>query len=73
MGKVLDHDQVLIVRRLEPTRVGSLVYYVTDQETHVFEEDVRHIVALGLVETRRIVNFKETLHIIVTNPHDTFT
>ena len=51
-GTMRDHDQVLVVRRLEPTRVGSSMFYVTDQETYVFEEDVRRVVKLDLVETR---------------------
>lgn len=52
MGLVENHDQVLIVRRLEPTQPGSLMFKVTDKETHVFEEDVRLKVDLELVETR---------------------
>ena len=52
MGTVRDDDQILIVRRLEPSRPGSFIYVVaTDSTTHVFEEDVRLKLDLEAVET----------------------
>ena len=52
MGKIIDGDDVLIVRRLEPVRPGSLMYTVTDKETHVFKPGVRFKPSLKPVETR---------------------
>lgn len=52
MGSIKDHDKVLIARRCEPVGPGSLMYVVTDKETHVFDCDVRYKPVLSLVETR---------------------
>ena len=52
MGLVKNHDQVLVVRRLEPAQPGSLMFKVTHKETHVSEKDLRLKASLGLVETR---------------------
>ena len=52
MGSIKNGDKVLVVRRLEPVRPGSLMYMVTDKETHVFDTDVRLNTPLELVETR---------------------
>ena len=51
-GTIKNHDQVLIVMRLEPTKVGSNLYELTELETHVFEEDVRRVVKLKEIEQR---------------------
>ena len=52
MGSIKNGDKVLVVRRLEPVKPGSLMYKVTDKETHVFDTDVRLNTALELVQTR---------------------